>query len=401
MYRAQFIIALVLVALLVPACKPTQQKAIATLTPPPINGPKPKEWTKEILSPNYHLDKKYRSMKGPDSLQRLKLLDSPEPELLWITGFKAVMMDGKGEQPISQEFMCHSNLDFNATSYWENFGSDASMSGRLFTLSQGQQDVHFPEGHGIPIMSDETLDLATQVLNLNLPEPNIDVRHKISIKFIRDRDVIRPMVPMYQAAVQGFKSLEGKRAHYGVSQDDGGDDHGEGCSVGLPAMKGDVDKDELGQKFTGHWIVKPGREENRSLVTKFLQLQFDSKIHYIAVHLHPFAESLELIDLTTGKSVFKSKTKQTEGKAGLAEVEYYTSTVGLPIYKDHDYEIVSVYNNTSGEEQDSMAVMFLYLHDVNFKKPTAKTLAARKKRKQEAAKKAKKDQPQRKAKSGM
>ena len=158
-------------------------------------------------------------------------------------------------------------------------------------------------------------------------------------------------------------------------------------------MKGDVDKDRFGQKFTGHWVVKPGREVNKTLVTKFLQLQFDTKIHYIAVHLHPFAESLTLIDRTTGETVFDAKTKQTDGKIGLAHVDHYESVEGMPIYKDHEYELLSVYNNTSGEDQDSMAVMFMYLHDKNFNKPTGEELKefARKQKEQaeESAKKAK------------
>jgi hypothetical protein len=364
------------------ACSPSSKKAVSTLTPPTgaqEGKPGPKVWTKDVLSKVYHVDKKYKSMKGPDSMQEVTLLDG-EPELLWITGYKAVMMNGEGSKPISQEFMCHSNLDFDPYTYWENFGSNASMSGRLFTLSQGQQDVELPQGFGIPIMSNETLDLATQVLNLNLESPNIEVRHKVTIKFVRDRELLQPMTPLFQAAVQGFKSLEGKPAHYGVPMSMAEDEeHGPGCSVGMPAMSGDADKDRFDQKFTGHWVVKPGREVNRSLATHFLQMQFDTTIHYIAVHLHPFAESIELYDLTDKKTVWKAKTRQTEGKIGLAHVDSFSSAEGLLLYKDHDYEVVSVYNNTSSEEQDSMAVMFLYVNDRNFERPDPAKVAERKK----------------------
>ena len=43
--------------------------------------------------------------------------------------------------------------------------------------------------------------------------------------------------------------------------------------------------------------------------------------------------------------------------------------VGIPVYADHQYELVSVYENTSAEEQDSMAVMYLYLDDRHFHRP--------------------------------
>jgi hypothetical protein len=306
-------------------CQPKSSPAQTKLVEPEDkeSGPAPKVYSRTVLSKSYHIDKRYPSMKGPSSLQKVKLLEVDTPELLWITGYEAIVMDKKGDKQVSQEFMCHSNLDFEPRTYWEAFKSDASMSGRLFTLSQGQQDVNFPKGTGIPVTSEMTLDLATQVLNLNLDDPKLDVRHKVTIEFIRDRDVKGKMIPLFQAAVQGFKSLEKKPAHYGVDKKDSDmDTHGAGCSVGLPAVKGDVDEDRFGQKFTGHWVVKPGREVNKTLVTKFLQLQFDTTVHYIAVHLHPFAESLELIDRTEGKTVFKALTKQTKDKVGLAHIDH-------------------------------------------------------------------------------
>ena len=327
-----------------------------------------------ILSKSYHIDRKYKSMMGPKSSQKIKLITSQpsfnekEPELLWIIGYRATMMNGNGNEQASQEFMCHSNLNFQPRDYQENFRSNVSMSGRLFTLSQGQQQIDFPEGYGIPVMSDMDLDLATQVLNLNITKSKLDVRHKVMIRFVRDSEVHGHMKPLFQAAVQGFKSLEEQPGHYGISMEE--TDGHEGCGIGLPAVMDNVRKDEFGQKFTGHWIVKPGREVNTTLVTEWLQLQFDTTIHYIAVHLHPFAESLELLDKTTGKSLFKAHARNRINKIGIEHINHFESIKGIKIYKDHDYELVSIYNNTSGEDQDSMAVMYLYLHDQNFKKPS-------------------------------
>ena len=69
--------------------------------------------------------------------------------------------DGEGSSQVSQEFMCHSNLDIEPRTHWEHFGSNAAISGRLFTLSQGQQNIEFPDGFGIPILSTTPLNLAT------------------------------------------------------------------------------------------------------------------------------------------------------------------------------------------------------------------------------------------------
>ena len=114
---------------------------------------------------------------------------------------------------------------------------------------------------------------------------------------------------------------------------------------------------------------------DHTLVTRILNLPFDTRIHYIAVHLHPFAESAELLDLTTGETVFKSEARPPLEGIGLAHVDSFSSPAGLPVYKDHEYELVSVYNNTSGVPQDSMAVMSLYMADRDFKAPSARALS--------------------------
>ena len=85
--------------------------------------------------------------------------------------------------------MCHANLDFDAKTHYGHFPTSPPISGRVFTLSQGQQDIHFPPGMGIPVRSDLQLSLATQVLNLNIEDPDLNVRHKVEIEFVRDSDL--------------------------------------------------------------------------------------------------------------------------------------------------------------------------------------------------------------------
>jgi hypothetical protein len=91
-----------------------------------------------------------------------------------------------------------------------------------------------------------------------------------------------------------------------------------------------------------------------------LGLPYDTTVHYIAAHVHPFAESIELRDLTSDETIFKAKATQTSG-VGLASVEHFSSVEGVPLYKDHEYELISVYDNTSSVDQDAMATMLLYL----------------------------------------
>jgi hypothetical protein len=327
----------------------------------------------EVLSRTYTVDRKYRSMQGPQSTQEVRLDPSPLPELLWITGYRAVMVGEDGSAPMPQEFMCHSNLDIDMKRHRVLFGWKKFPSSRLFTLSQGQFEIRFPDGFGIPVLSTEPLSLTTQVLNHNVEGRTFQVRHKVAIDYVRDSDAERPMKPLYMSAANGLVLVEGDTGHYGVEHPTE-EEHGSGCLVGQPAM-GRVQEDEFGRKFSGHWVVPPGRQENRTLVTEWMNLRFDTTVHYIAVHLHPFAESLELRDLTSGTTIFKSRARGPADRIGLDHVDAFASAEGVPVYKDHQYELVSVYENTSGVEQDSMAVMYLYLLDREFRKPDLLDLA--------------------------
>jgi hypothetical protein len=145
--------------------------------------------------------------------------------------------------------------------------------------------------------------------------------------------------------------------------------HGPGCGVGMAAVEDAEAVDFLGQRYTSHWVVELGFEENRSLVTRFLHLPWDTTAHYVAVHLHPFAKSLELIDRTAGETVFRAEVDASEGRIGIDRVDHLVSVEGIRLYADHQYELVSVYDNTSGEPVDSMAVMYLYLLDKDFQRP--------------------------------
>ena len=322
-----------------------------------------------IVSDTYRIDQIYSSMRGPYGFDDVQLGGEGEPELVWVVGYKTRVVDANTGAPMSQEFMCHANLDIPTEQYFKDFPKSPSISGRVFTLSQGQQDIRFPPGMGIPMMSDLKLSLITQVLNLNLEQVKMDVKHDVEVLYVRDAEVKRPMIPLFQAAAEGFKAL-GDARYYGVLADEADPAlHGAGCDVGQAAVAGDSDDDRLGQKFTAHWVVKPGREVNRTNVTRFLSLPYDTRAFYIAVHLHPFAESLELIDLTTKTSVYKGYAHNTAGKVGIDSIDHYESAEGLPLYKDHEYELVSVYNNTSGKEVDSMAVMYFYLENKRFERP--------------------------------
>jgi len=361
------------------AAVPTLSAAAAAEEPP--------VYTKDILAPVYHVDRIYKSMTGPQSTSDFYLVDAKNPELMWIVGFEAIMVEPDGKTQASQEWMCHTNLDINPTEHNRAFGGSKRLSGRLFTLSQGQYRIDMPKGFGIPILSSELMSLNTQVLNLNMQKGEKDVRHRVYVRFVRDADLKRPYRALFPAGAYGLKLLRGKDGVFGgeeamgdmASPDKGGHDmsrheghdmsgHGASCLPGANASTNEFG-DGKGRAFTGHWVVKPGREQNHTRVTDIMDLPFDTTLHYVAVHLHPFAESLELKDLTAGTTIYKAFTQQADKGIGLNRVDFMSSEEGIPLVKGHEYEMVSIYNNTTDKDQDSMAVMNLYLLDKEFQKP--------------------------------
>jgi len=322
--------------------------------------------TYEFLSKPYSIDKIYKSMMGPESTESFTLLNVDPPELIWITGYKAVMVDEDGQTPLSQEYMCHSNFDYNREQRSVTLKKTYHPIRRIFTLSQGQYDIYFPRGFGIPVMSNEVFDLQTQVLNLNHENPNIKVRHKISIEYIRDYDLKKPLIPLFAAGAQGMVLVQGDNSYFGEAK--GSDKGSQGCGLEAPIIANAeaAITDKYGKQFSGHWVVPKGQHENRTHATQFLEVPYDTTAHYIAVHLHPFAQHMELWDRSDNRLLFRANARNPADRIGLEHVDYYSSVRGIPIFKDHEYEVVTLYNNTSEVEQDAMAVMYIFLKDKIF-----------------------------------
>ena len=338
----------------------------------------------QFLSDVYTIDKKYRSMEGPASVRKIHLLEGA-PELLWITGVKTEMVKEDGETPQLPELMCHVNVDIEAERHRALFDLKRHVATRLVTLSQGMTDTRVPEGFGFPIASNEPLVVYTQVLNHNIENPDLKVRHRVTVEYIRDRDLRAPIKPLMNLGASGMVILDDNPLAIGGVPAPGpaaaGGEHGATCLMlqrapNAAGMGSDY-VDPQGRKLTGHWVVPPGRQVNHSDVTWFMNLPFDTTLHYAAVHLHPFAESLTLRDVTADKTIFVAKTRNPEGKIGLDHVDTFLSREGVKLFKNHQYELVSVYDNPTKETYDSMASIFFGFADREFVKPKADDLLIR------------------------
>ena len=320
-----------------------------------------------VYSPTYEIDQIYPSMLGPRASLRVPLGDPNGPEeLLWIKSIHTEVVDELGEAT-SQEFMCHLVAEIDDPDA-RNRALGVSTPGISFaTLSQGTFHKSFPEGFGLPVRTHDQLRIFSQVLNLNRSDVDVRVRHRIIVHFIRDADLRVAMKPMTTALAQTMVLVNGEEGEgfFGVSESSD-EDHGTSCAVGTKApSKLDVANDGHRQ-FAPHWILPEGRSVNHTLVTHLMELRHDTKIHSIDVHLHSYAEWVELRDLTEDRALFRSHAEQVAGGAGLAKVESYVSSEGIPVYRDHEYALVSAYDNTGGPESDAMAVMILGIEDKDF-----------------------------------
>src|SRR6266550_3322462 len=164
---------------------------------------------RQILSKVYTIDRKYRSMEGPSSLQKIVLGSNATPELLWITGIRTEMVAEDGTTPQLPELMCHVNVDLDSNAHQALFNLPRPTAARLMTLSQGMLSAKVPAGYGFPIASNEPLLLFTQVLNHNIEHPdNLKVRHRVTIDYVRDADLSEPMKPLFNVGASGMVQLD-------------------------------------------------------------------------------------------------------------------------------------------------------------------------------------------------
>jgi hypothetical protein len=319
-------------------------------------------------SETYEIDRLYNSMEGPASLIRVPLRQGgAKPELLWVKGVYVEVVDERGE-PADQEFMCHVVGGIDPSSAHDRQFGFRTLDGRFATLSQGQVTKDYPPGFGVPVLSNEAIGFSSQVLNFNAPEGRYRVRHKIVTLYLRDSEAKVPMRAIKNGFAQVMVLVGGEPGdgYFGVRMPDP-EEHGASCAIGVNASAvGATYDDQYGREFSGHWVVEPGRHTNQTLATHMLNLPYDTRIHTIDTHLHPFAESLELRDLTTQETLFRAEATMLGEGHGVKRVETYSSEEGIPVYADHEYAVVTTYDNTSGEPQDAMASFYVGFHDLDF-----------------------------------
>ncbi len=352
----------------------------------------------ELVSLPYELKRRYQSMEGPASYQLLRLRESlGGDDVIWLTGLSVDLYDETLTEAVSKEFFCHSNLTISRETggpdaHNAGFGTPTNTQWRLFTLVPGKWDIRLPEGFGVPIRSQTTVDNFTMALNQNPRNAPKEIRMKTTVHY--DRGETRPMKSLFMRGLTVYQQHKEvpepelcelpTQAHSGeacaISEPDnqlgekpslfeslgfGGVDNaaathpGASCCV-VNASEGGIIQ-QFGDANTIHWMVPPGRHVYRSEVTEQLKLPGTTSAHYITGHLHPTGEWLKLVDLTTGETVVSIESKDFDDRWGVKQMTEIASEEGIVIHEDHRYELVTQYLNTTDKPVDVMAILYLYL----------------------------------------
>lgn len=308
----------------------------------------------KMHSPTFLIDAIYKSMEGPKSSRYIQL--SQENDLLWITGFEVKALDAKTNETISKDFICHMNVDLNDVNYYTQWHLEDRIGKqypRLTSLSNGFEKYKYPEGFGIPIKGNEYLFITSQALNHNYPSIFKKIKHEILISHEKYDGSQKPLlsktvyIQLPYNKNNPFEEPLDPRTNQCIPVE----------------TKNHSYMDKEGNMLSGHWVVPKGKNTYRSNISEQLDLKDSLRLHFSAIHVHPFATSIALYDRTAQKNVFHSPISNYKNKTGLLEVTPFSSQAGVWLYKNHDYELVLEVDNTSTTNQDMMGSMFLFFYD--------------------------------------
>jgi hypothetical protein len=309
----------------------------------------------ELITPTLVIDQIYKSMEGP-KVTRPFQIDYTKNELLWVTSFETKALSTNEVDVLSNDYICHTNIDFYDGEHYSRWQLDDRIGEqypRLTSMSNGIESYAFPEGFGFPVFSNENLFLSTQSLNHNIKTDPFSVKHKVTLGFNAHHKVMKPLM---SKTVFIMLPYDAKNPFQGPTESN--------PNMCLPIeTKNHSYTNGEGLSLSGHWVIFEGKSTYSFDISRQLQLKDSTTLHHIASHLHPFAESLSFRDKTIDSTLFTASAENYKDKIGLKKVSSFSSEEGVMLYPDHRYELVLQTNNTSGEQQDMMASMFVFLYD--------------------------------------
>lgn len=307
----------------------------------------------KMISPDFYIDGIYKSMEGPKATNYVQL--TTDSTIVWITSFEVKALDSKTKQPISNDFICHTNVDFNDVNYYTGLHLKDRIGKqypRMTSLSHGLEKFSLPNGYGIPMKGNEYLYVTTQSLNHNFPDENRLIKHEVSIKYTKGQK-LKPLMSRTVFIQLPYNQNDPFKEPLDPASNQ--------C---IPVeTKNHSYPDGKGNMLSGHWVIPKGRKTYQSSIDSQLQMKDSLRLHAAAVHVHPFTTSITLLDKTTNKIVFKSNVINHKNLIGLTKIDAFSSEEGVWMYANHKYILTMDVNNTSSIQQDMMGSMFLFFYD--------------------------------------
>lgn len=319
------------------------------------------EGVKVLISKQHTLLAPTAAGRAPLYREKKLILDNQPGELIWLTGIKT-RVESENSASLPSGLISLSELSVvRPHRHLELIKSDQPITGVLFRMSAGISEVQLPKGFGLPLFSNEPCHLVSQsqsVDGLSLPA---SFKLVSDLDFIRDRGLDKPMKPLFCGKAVSIVSSDRSPKYFG-ELNGSVETHGMGTADAQLATD-QLFADTYGQKFGDYWLLTPGRQKTHTLVTHMLNLQFDTTLHHATGHMLAYGSSVELRDITDGRSLVKLEAVKDRDSGQIDKIEPFSSLEGVPMPKDHHYEIVSVYENTSAVKQPASASMLLYLRD--------------------------------------
>jgi hypothetical protein len=231
--------------------------------------------------------------------QAMRNLSFAEP--VWLVAYKTYILDPGGRPP-RENYLCHTFFGDQRVMQSE----DQELLG-LYS-DAFTPEVRLPEGFGVPVAAREPVHWMPMFNNRGLEAAW--VRMKVELSVIREKDLARPLKPLYAAL----------------------------RSVALPHL----------------YFVPPGGDA-RSVT---FELPFDGAIHFLGTHMHPHGVSIELFNVSRGESVWKG-TRKVNAAGEMTGMETYSSTAGYPVRAGETYRVTAVYENPASGPIDAMAGLYI------------------------------------------
>jgi len=329
------------------------------------------EWDKELYenkvvftTPTFVISNIYESMEGPKSDQYIAIDNSTE-ELLWLTSFKTEAFLSDESTRIPNDFVCHTNFEYRDAEHYNRWNLTERINKqypRITSISNGIEAFELPEGFGFPVFSNERIFLNAQALNHNVTDSIFNIKHKIEIGFIKHGE--KPLKALQPKSLYMILPFDINNPFVGPT-----DKLPNAC---IPVeTKLHTYYDDKGNPLSGHWLFSPGRHHFSFNATKQLSIKDSIRLHQITSHLHPFAERLQLVDKTTNTVIYNCESENFEDKIGLKNTPTFTSTEGIWLYENREYEMMLEVNNTTNTDQEMMASMAIFYNDEEMTKKTS------------------------------